>query len=256
MWVHFDGNDYAEAEAGVFTSDTVCGNYAYQGSFQPNGNMSRASTLFKDDDGKAYFISAANNNADLELYQLSDDYLTIAIQGPYSALQNVGDSTASTWQLDRTTGVWSANDGFVPQSGWKLVLADSEETQAEDGHATNAFDGSSSTIWHTQYAGSAPAHPHEIQIDLGASYAIKGTRYLPRQDKDDHGMVADYQFYVSQSLTDWGTPVATGTFDTARTEQRVAFPTTTARYIRFVALSEINGQPWTSVAELDLIPAP
>ena len=32
--------------------------------FQPNGNMSRDDSLFKDDDGKAYFMSAANNNAD------------------------------------------------------------------------------------------------------------------------------------------------------------------------------------------------
>ena len=33
--------------------------------------MSRDDTLFKDDDGKAYFISAANENADLMLYELS-----------------------------------------------------------------------------------------------------------------------------------------------------------------------------------------
>jgi hypothetical protein len=31
------------------------------------------------------------------------------------------------------------------------------------------------------------------------------------------------------------------------------FTRKTARYIRFVALSEINGQPWSSIAELDLV---
>ena len=31
------------------------------------------------------------------------------------------------------------------------------------------------------------------------------------------------------------------------------FTSKTARYVRFVAVSEINGQPWASVAELDLI---
>jgi len=31
------------------------------------------------------------------------------------------------------------------------------------------------------------------------------------------------------------------------------FAARSARYVRFVALSEINGQPWTSVAELDMI---
>src|SRR6185369_8527068 len=104
--------------------------------------------------------------------------------------------------------------------------------------------------------GTAPAHPHEIQIDLGATYAVAGMRYLPRQDKDDHGMVAGYQFYVTQDVANWGTPVASGTFNSDRSEKIVMFPRTSACYIRFVATSEINDQPWTSIAELDLVPAP
>ena len=351
MWLHWDGNNYATAEAGVFTSPTVDGNYTLVSHFQPNGNMSRDDTLFKDDDGKAYFVSAANENADLMLYELSDDYLTIkrqvsrlstakreapamfkqggryyiitsaatgwdpnqaqyfsaaSIDGPWTALTNIGDSTTydtqsatvipvqgtqtttyiyagdrwqdpdlvsskyiwlplkisgtslamdyyDEWQLDVTTGRWSVNNGYLPQSGWTLLYADSEETQAENGRATNAFDGSSSTIWHTQYTGTAPAHPHEIQIDLAASYALTGFAYLPRQDKDDHGMVAQYQFYASTDSTNWGTAVTSGTFNSDRSEKRVMFASKVARYVRFVALSEINGQPWTSVAELNLI---
>ena len=69
--------DPAEAEAGVFRSATVCGDYTYVSSFRPEGNMSRDDTLFKDDDGTAYFISAANENADLVIYELTDDYLDI-----------------------------------------------------------------------------------------------------------------------------------------------------------------------------------
>jgi hypothetical protein len=162
----------------------------------------------------------------------------------------------ASWQLNTATGVWSANSGFVPQSGWSLVKVDSEETQAEDGHGKNAFDGSASTFWHTQYTGTAPAHPHELQIDLGASYSIKGLSYLPRQDGSTHGMVADYQFYAAQTTTNWGTPVATGTFTSSEAAQVATFPATTARFVRFVALSEVDGQPWTSVAELNLIPGP
>jgi hypothetical protein len=353
MWLHWDGNSYADAEAGVFTSATVDGNYALRSHLRPNNNMSRDDTLFKDDDGKAYFISAANENADLMLYELADDYLTIkrqvmrlstakreapamfkqggryyiitsaatgwdpnqaqyfsaaSIEGPWTSLTNLGNSTTydtqsayvipvqgsqattyiyagdrwqdpdlvgskyiwlplkisgtslsldyyAEWQLNLTTGRWSAtvDDGFIPQSGWTLLYTDSEETQGEDGHARNAFDDSATTIWHTQYTGTAPAHPHEIQIDLGATYALTGFRYLPRQDKDDHGMVAQYQFYAGTDRTNWGTAVASGTFNSDRTEKRVMFTSKPARYVRFVALSEINGQPWTSVAELDLI---
>jgi hypothetical protein len=357
MWVHWEGQNYATAEAGVFTSDTVDGDYTLVKHFQPNGNMSRDDTLFKDDDGKAYFLSAANNNADSALYSLTDDYTDISKQigtlwpgasreapaimrtadhyfimnsaatnwdpnqqkygsatsmtGAWSSLSNIGDSTGydtqtafiiplvgsktttyiyagdrwqdpdlksskyiwlpikisggtklamdyyDSWQLDVTTGEWSAagqgqNDGFLPQTNWSLVSVDSEETQAEDGHATNAFDGSTSTYWHTQYTGSKPAPPHEIVIDLGASYALTSMRYTPRQDGNQNGMVKDYEFYVSDSTTAWGTAVKTGTFGTSATPTTVTFTATTGRYIRFRALSEINGKPYTSVAELDV----
>jgi hypothetical protein len=74
MWLHWEGKSYATSEAGVFTSGEVDGDYEQVRHFQPNKRMSRDDTLFKDDDGKAYFLSASNNNADLSLYELSDDY--------------------------------------------------------------------------------------------------------------------------------------------------------------------------------------
>lgn len=89
MWMHWEnGMDYGEARAAVASSDTVAGNYTYHGSFRPMqdsgvsdhgkpGYMSRDCTLFVDDDGKGYFISASNENYDLHLYALSEDYLSI-----------------------------------------------------------------------------------------------------------------------------------------------------------------------------------
>ena len=78
MWMHKEnGSDYGEARAAVATSPTVDGNYTYRGSFRPLGYMSRDITLFRDDDGTAYMISAANENADLHVYRLSADYLTV-----------------------------------------------------------------------------------------------------------------------------------------------------------------------------------
>lgn len=352
MWLHWDGQNYATAQAGVFTCATIDGNYKQVSHFQPNGNMARDDSLFKDDDGKAYFMAAANNNQDMIIYQLADDYLSIKSQvvtvfagkqreapamfkqngryylitsaatgwdpnqaqyasatniaGPWSSLTNLGDGTTydtqsafvipfagtqtttyifagdrwqdpdlvsskyiwmplqisgtsltlsdyNEWQLDVTTGHWSDDQTLIPQTGWSLLFADSQETQMEDGKATNAFDGSTSTFWHTQYTGSAPPPPHEIQIDLGATYGLDGFRYLPRQDGSNHGMVADWQFYASTDKTNWGTAVATGTFNSDTSEARVMFTRKTARYVRFVALSEINGNPWTSVAELRMV---
>lgn len=78
MWMHWEmPNDYREARCAVAVCDTIDGDYTYLGSFNPLGYMSRDCTLFKDDDGTAYFISAANNNADMHIYRLTDDYLAI-----------------------------------------------------------------------------------------------------------------------------------------------------------------------------------
>lgn len=354
MWLHWEGASYAEAKAGVFASSTVCGAYTYKSAFRPNNNMSRDDTLFKDDDGKAYFLSAANENADLVLYELSADYLTVARQvtilwagakreapavfksngryylitsactgwdsnqaqyatatsmtGPWSTRTNIGNSTTydtqstfvipiqgtktttyvyvgdrwqdpdlvgskyiflplnvngtsltldyyDKWQLNLTTGEWSVNDGYLPQNGWSVLFVDSEETSAENGRATRAFDGSGQTFWHTQYTDQKPAYPHELQIDLGATYDIEGMRYLPRQDKDANGMVAKYEFYVSADAKNFGTAVATGTFADTRNETIARFTKKTGRYIRFVALSPIASSNLASVGELDLLGA-
>jgi len=75
MWLHVDSDDYSYARAGVAVSDSPTGPFVYQGSLRPNGQMSRDQTLFKDDDGKAYQICSAENNATLWINELSADYL-------------------------------------------------------------------------------------------------------------------------------------------------------------------------------------
>ncbi|MFJ9902243.1 RICIN domain-containing protein [Streptomyces sp. NPDC101152] len=79
MWMHKEnGVDYSQARAAVAVSDTVDGNYTYQGSFQPLGQyMSRDLTTFVDTDGTAYLASAANENYDLHIYRLTADYTAI-----------------------------------------------------------------------------------------------------------------------------------------------------------------------------------
>lgn len=78
MWVHRENSEsYAVAECAILICDTVDGDYTLIKSFRPSGNMSRDCTLFKDDDGTAYFMSAANENADLKVYKLTEDYMDI-----------------------------------------------------------------------------------------------------------------------------------------------------------------------------------
>jgi hypothetical protein len=69
-----------------------------------------------------------------------------------------------------------------------------------------------------------PGMPHEIQIDLGANYL--------------------------------GAPVSSGLLISNPADKRlqqVTFGVVQGRYVRLRALSEVNGGPWTDIAELNVL---
>ena len=155
---------------------------------------------------------------------------------------------------------------LLPQSGWAVIYVDSQQTGCFNGAASNAIDGNPATFWHTQFCGASPPLPHEIQIDLGASYTLSAFQYLPRQDGSACGWIKQYEFYISPDGINWGTPVATGTFDYTGytikcpgpgagipTPRQIGFPAAIGRYIRLRALSEMNGTPYTSAAEINVL---
>ncbi|HEY5374093.1 MAG TPA: family 43 glycosylhydrolase, partial [Polyangiaceae bacterium] len=93
MWMRHEVDIYNFQRAAVAVSDTPDGDYRFVGTFRPlhdqgiwdpsdpdrqlSGYTSRNCTAFVDDDGKAYFVSVSNGANDLNLYQLTDDYLEI-----------------------------------------------------------------------------------------------------------------------------------------------------------------------------------
>ena len=137
---------------------------------------------------------------------------------------------------------------LVPKNKWKIIHVDSEEVT--DGPVRNLIDGDQSTFWHTQWMNKSPKHPHEVQIDLGATYELSGFIYVPRQGQSN-GRIAKYEFFVSNDSSSWGSPQIKGRFSDSSSTQTVSFnKTVKGRFIRLVVLSEISGKPWTSVAEL------
>ena len=140
----------------------------------------------------------------------------------------------------------------IPNTNWTLQFVDSEEPLAF-GAAVRGFDGVTETIWHTQFLNGSPPPPHEIQINLGSSANLNGFVYVPRQDGSPNGWIGQYEFYVSTDGVNWGSPVAVGTFANDATNKQVSFTSTTGQYVRLRALSEVNGNPWTSMAELQLL---
>src|SRR5215467_10790568 len=142
---------------------------------------------------------------------------------------------------------------IIPHTGWTLKFVDSQETDTGNYLATNSFDNNTSTFWHTQWFNAQPPPPHEIQINLGAVYDTNGFRYLPRQDGNTNGRIGQYEFYVSLDGVNWGTPVVTGTLPNTASETQILFTTKTGQYVRLRALTEVNGQPYTSMAELNVL---
>src|SRR5215831_18210960 len=134
----------------------------------------------------------------------------------------------------------------------RVVTVDSQELIGENGAATNAIDGKPATMWVTEWFQRTAPLPHTLVLDLGGQYQVDGFRYLPRQDGSSNGTIAGYQFYVSPDGTTWGTAIAAGTFAADTTEKTVRFTAKAGRYVRLVAVSEINGNPWTSAAELNV----
>lgn len=90
-------------------------------------------------------------------------------------------------------GFTQSGDQPIPQTGWRVLYVDSDAPDCGNYGAANAFDGNPGTMWITEWCHSAPATPHEIQIDLGAYYAITGFQYLPRQDQYSSGNIRAYE---------------------------------------------------------------
>jgi beta-galactosidase len=141
----------------------------------------------------------------------------------------------------------------LDRSGWKVLSVDSFEPG--EGEPANVLDGDKGTFWHTNYSNGETKHPHEIVIDLGKGQTFVGLELLPRQGQSN-GRIGRYQVFVSNSATRWGGPVLEGQMPNTTERQRLMFPSTiTGRYVRLVALSEVGGNTWTSLAEFDVLKA-
>jgi photosystem II stability/assembly factor-like uncharacterized protein len=212
-------------------------------------NHAGASWKWEITPAPAYISNANIRNPEVRLGSPGsyDVTLTVTINGvAYSkTIQKMITTTTCPSITD------CSNPGELPKKEWKLLYADSQEV-SDPGLATMAFDGDPSTIWHTRWSSGTDPYPHELQIDLGNSYSISKFNCLPRQS-GSNGRIKDYELYFSNDKTNWGAVKNSGTFENSSSPQIVEFATPVkARYMRIKALSEVNDNPWASIAELTL----
>lgn len=135
----------------------------------------------------------------------------------------------------------------------KVIAASSFESG--EGDPDHAVDGNPDTFWHSRWSHDEAQPPHFLVIDYSKPLAIAGLIYTARVD-GDNGHIKDYEIYVSNDAKEWGQPVAHGRFDPDHPVETIQLlHPVTARYLKFVALSEQNGRAFATIAELELIEA-
>ncbi|MFA6174316.1 MAG: glycoside hydrolase family 2 TIM barrel-domain containing protein [Kiritimatiellales bacterium] len=137
--------------------------------------------------------------------------------------------------------------------GWKISVS---SAQPDEGDPANVLDGQNGTFWHSRWSKNPAAYPHWLIADFGRPLTITAVTCLPRQGKNSNGRIKDFEIYLSDDGKQWGKPVAAGSFKNTEAEQiaKLAEPVS-GRYIKFVALSEVTGQKFASMAEFDVISA-
>ncbi|MEU7730778.1 discoidin domain-containing protein [Streptomyces sp. NPDC040724] len=164
-------------------------------------------------------------------------------RGPWSSAAEIdvlGDpgTPAATVDLSRT--------------GWTATASD-EETAGENGRAANVLDGSTSTIWHSKWSGTATPLPHTLTIDMHRTSVVSALVYHPRAD-GANGRAGAYSVQTSTDGLTFAAPVASGTWRDDDTVKTATFTRAEqARYVRLTVTSEAGARgPWTSAAEIRL----
>ena len=185
---------------------------------------------------------AAHRPAARQLLQSLLDYISSKAFAPQEQVSN--EVLTELFRDPETSG--------LARLGAKVLETDSEDA-ANGNVAANAIDGDPETIWHTRWQPANAPMPHQITLDLGRELTLDALTYLPRQEMAN-GRIARAEIYCAKTLDAWGAPVATVSWPNSDQLQSVHFSSPVlARYLRIRVLSEVNGNPFASIAELGIV---
>lgn len=118
MWIHWENGDgYGQARVCVASSDRIEGPYKFHNTFRPNDHDSRDQTIFLDDDGKCYHFCSTNMNSNMNIVELSDDFLTTTPNEVLTLLGKKYEAPAIFKVSDTYLGVFSGCTGWTPNPG-------------------------------------------------------------------------------------------------------------------------------------------
>lgn len=148
----------------------------------------------------------------------------------------------------------------ISNAGWSVVSFDSEEPTGEgstNGHAIHCIDGNLTTYWHTQWQAAQDSFPHDIIINLGASYALNGFDLVTRAS-NAFGKADEILISTSTDGSTWtdqvGGHVTYPLGANSGTQQTVQFRfgAVTAQYVHFQALTSATNNYYLATAEINM----
>lgn len=180
-------------------------------------------------------------------------------------LLRLADTQPAANQLLKSLYAYAASASFRPSHTLEVALLDHlfatgsssrlqrlgakihADSEAPGYEAALAMDGDPETCWHTQWEPAPAPMPHELVIDFDHAVTLTGITYLPRQDMAN-GRVADCDLFAE------GKPLASVKWPNSSALQTLRFdyPVTT-RSLRLVIRSEVKGNSFASIGELDVL---
>ena len=203
-----------------------------------------------------------NYNSALKVVNLGDPESSLILRKPRSPRGQGGPDPESPTGLTHVGGPrWNNTDhpAYRAILDWVRQASNTANQSADERLSADSFspgyeparagDGDIDTIWHTEFVGGTPGYPHDLVVNLASARPVEGLLYVPRQDAPNR-RVRDFEVRVSQDGKTWGEPVASGRWSNDPSFKFVALPMRTVRYVLLRGLSEVDGRPVMSAAEV------
>ena len=206
-----------------------------------------------------------NYNSALKVVNLGEPEASLILRKPRSPHGAGGADPSSPTGLTHVGGSrWESTESpayraildWIREASRSASGHAQAETYSADSYSPGyepalAGDGDLSTIWHTEFVGASPGYPHELVVDLGSLREVEGLLYVPRQDSPN-GRVRDFEIRTSTDGRSWSEPLASGRWQNDTTFKYVPLSGQPARYVQLRGLSEVEGRPFMSAAEVSV----
>lgn len=191
-------------------------------------------------------LSSTENGLDFYYYAGSDEVkIWTKYEQPFDTENATSLSVKSVDPISKNESPEELIHMSLPKSNWKVVHVSSGNlTDAE-----KAIDENPNSWWESENRNAL----EEIIIDFGTEIEFSEITYLPMQERYIKGFISNYECYLSNNPNNFGKPIVSGEFSNIANnpiEQVIKFTKRKGRYLKFKAVSFIEGHQSAGIAEL------